>query len=461
METKSNALKDLNAIIIAENEEILASVKSNFADRVNSFEIITPCSPHTSLFNNKEIGLLIAAGSEKLLPLIKEVRSNLSNPILPFVWITPEESLIADKSSDVHLLLSDGEFDLYKVSKRISEIIKVINVFEQIPGDYTVLDKDKIFILRYMVSRDIMSVSPVIYLHSKYGYIFPALFTISQSEVFSLLSEMESKRMLKGELIDKVRVCKNCGSAHITLREVCPNCGSPDIRIEDYIHHFRCGYLGPESDFKVPGSDKLICPKCKRELKHIGVDYDRPSKTFVCNKCGSVFEEPDYTYLCFNCGETFGTDEVKRVDIKQYVITNIGQDTAFSGSLVDAFVQSVAETDQRFMPYNTFKIILEHERKRAGRYGVKSCLLDMHVVSSNLSTLELYEIINDIVSLLKLTLRETDIVSMSGRHIFILLAETPCRKIGPLKKRIEERLNVISELKTDRVKILLNSIDVK
>ena len=29
----------------------------------------------------------------------------------------------------------------------------------------------------------------------------------------------------------------------------------------------------------------LVCPKCNRQLRHIGVDYEKPSKLFTCFNC--------------------------------------------------------------------------------------------------------------------------------------------------------------------------------
>ncbi len=460
METKSNSLRDLNLLIIAEDFDIIGNVKKGFISGAGSVEVVTPCSQKV-VFNDKDFDLLVAVGSESLLTFIKKVRSTLPNPILPFLWIAREESRIIEKASDMYFLIDEENPELYRITKKILEIRSAISMFGEMDINYTSLEVEQVNVLRYILSRKIRVVTPVVYERSKYGYVFPGLFTVSKYDIFPLLDSMESEKMIKGEFVDSVRICKNCGSAHISLRKVCPNCGSSNIRMEDYIHHFRCGYLGPESDYRVAGSDKLICPKCKRELKHIGVDYDRPSQTYICNECGNIFEDPDYSYICFNCGEVFKEDEAKKFIVKKYFITKFGEDLAFSGSAADVLLASAAESDPRFLAYDVFSVILDHEKKKAKRYGKRSCLLDLTLIVNGLSVMDLYDIISDTVSLLKLNLRETDMVSMLDRHIFVLLSETPCDKAEAFLKRIEKKLKMISEVKNSRVKISFELVEIK
>jgi len=461
MEEKSDSLKDLNLLIVAEDLDAIISLEDRFIKEAGNVEVVTPCS-QTTTFINKDFDIMVTVGGENLFMFVKEVRSALHNRILPLVWVTDEKSHIIKEVSDVYYLIDGTIPPLTEILKKVSDITKVMNSFSPIAQDNTLTETDEINILRFMISRDMESIRPVIYSNSKYGYIFPALFTIAQSDVFPMLSEMEAEKMLKGEVIDRINTCKDCGSAHITLRETCPDCGSPDIKMEDYIHHFRCGYLGPESDYRVAGSDKLICPKCKRELKHIGVDYDRPSKTYVCNKCGSVFEEPNYSYLCFSCGATFNIDQVKKYNIKKYFITENGKDIAFSGTFSDILDEGVTagENDKRFLPYNMFKSILEYEKKKARRYNVKLCLLDLYLVFDEVPVLVLREVVDDILSLLKVIVRDSDVISMSGRHIFILLSGTPCSAVDSLLKRVKSKLKVIAELRTSKIKVSINPVDV-
>lgn len=65
------------------------------------------------------------------------------------------------------------------------------------------------------------------------------------------------------------------------------------------IHHFRCANISPEASYLQDG--KLICPKCRHELKHIGVDYDRPASMYYCKENNMHFSAPEVKGLCANC----------------------------------------------------------------------------------------------------------------------------------------------------------------
>ena len=452
---------NLKLLFISGDAELPPNIKAKLFQEFEEVKSITPCSPDKMSLVDAEFDVLISFSSVELLPFIKEIRSKLMNPIIPFVWITPKDSALAKEAADIYYSLEKNELLVHELLQKSAEIAKKIGVFQQSEGrHYTPLEMDKINILRYMVSREISTVSPSIHECSRYGYDFPALSTIVRSDIFPVLSDMESEEMLRGEFVDIINVCKTCGSSHIALRETCPKCGSTDIKIEDYIHHFRCGYLGPESDYIVPGSDKLVCPKCGRELRHIGVDYDKPSKVYVCNNCGNVFEKPSYSYLCFNCGEIFKLEDAKKFVIKRYTITKLGESMAVNGSVFDMYLQNAAKTDSRFLPYSVFKIMLEHEKKKARRYGTKSCLITLKLVSEEIPTLRLYEITKDMMGVLKLNLRETDIVSMFDDCIFILLPETPCDKATVLQERIQKKTEMFAEVQNGKAEFVFEHCEV-
>ena len=53
----------------------------------------------------------------------------------------------------------------------------------------------------------------------------------------------------------------------------------------------------------------LICPKCHKKLRHIGVDYDRPAVVYTCNDCENSFTSPITK-------ATFSTDKLKALGWK-------------------------------------------------------------------------------------------------------------------------------------------------
>ncbi|MGP1396928.1 MAG: response regulator [Inquilinaceae bacterium] len=112
---------------------------------------------------------------------------------------------------------------------------------------------------------------------------------------------------------DRLHVCGRCASARHNVREECPGCGSADLTEESYLHHFRCAYQGPESDFRK--GDDLVCPKCRRALTHFGRDYDRPGTMVRCRSCATTTSEPKVAFVCADCDTRADGDTVPTHDI--------------------------------------------------------------------------------------------------------------------------------------------------
>ena len=131
----------------------------------------------------------------------------------------------------------------------------------------------------------------------------------------------------KERLVDRLHTCPNCGESHLLFIECCPKCKSSNIRQESMIHHFRCANISPESTYEWDG--ELRCPKCKKILHHVGVDYDRPAVVYTCNECGNNFMRSDMKVVCTNCGLTTSPEHLVAVDINEYKLTREGL-TAFA-----------------------------------------------------------------------------------------------------------------------------------
>ena len=128
--------------------------------------------------------------------------------------------------------------------------------------------------------------------------------------------------LLKREFFDRFNVCARCDSARLHVREECTNCHSSNLIDEPYLHHFKCAFQGPESEFR-RGND-LICPKCRRELLHFGFDYDRPGTMIVCQACGHAASEPVVGFVCLDCGAHADSENCPTRDVYAYRITDQG-----------------------------------------------------------------------------------------------------------------------------------------
>ena len=127
---------------------------------------------------------------------------------------------------------------------------------------------------------------------------------------------------LRREFFDRFHVCPQCDSHRLHVREECRQCHSSHLEEEQYLHHFRCAYQGPEPEFR--RGDRLVCPKCRYELTHFGFDYDRPGSMVVCDACGHAASEPAVGFVCLDCGGHVDSDVAPPRDIYSYHLTDQG-----------------------------------------------------------------------------------------------------------------------------------------
>lgn len=167
----------------------------------------------------------------------------------------------------------------------------------------------------------------------------------------------------RNRFIDRIHVCPICSSSHLLFFETCPHCGSSDIKEESVIHHFRCANVSPESTYEQDG--ELICPKCRRELRHIGVDYDRPSSVYSCGQCGETFMYPDMRALCTNNKRSWKPDELVPIDVEEYEFTPEGI-KAFASNEVERTLSHVG-----FYGYSSMTDFVEFLRDASSR-GLQS-----------------------------------------------------------------------------------------
>ncbi len=162
------------------------------------------------------------------------------------------------------------------------------------------------------------------------GYAFPRIdaFFFNKSDAYLnghlLLQQAVVQGFLKETYFDTQHLCRNCNSGFLHYRELCPKCGGHDLNAVELIHHFRCAYVGPETDYAF--QHKLVCPKCSVQLENRGVDYDKPGHIFFCtnNLCNHKFQEAPIQVSCVNCGTVQKSSELLVKKMYQYELTREG-----------------------------------------------------------------------------------------------------------------------------------------
>ncbi|MBS7653367.1 hypothetical protein KEJ13_09605 [Candidatus Bathyarchaeota archaeon] len=131
-------------------------------------------------------------------------------------------------------------------------------------------------------------------------------------DILRFLSELG---ILTSEIRDTIITCPTCGSNRLQIHLRCPSCNSIALKRGVMIEHLSCGHLDLEEVFK--SGEQLICPKCGRALKVIGVDYRKPGTLYRCMSCGDIFQTPTTAYTC-NMGDIFSEGEAKVYLVKAY-----------------------------------------------------------------------------------------------------------------------------------------------
>lgn len=170
--------------------------------------------------------------------------------------------------------------------------------------------------LSKFLSSEIGELEPVY--DPKIGYRYQIVEAIigGSSNVEDFLNKLYEAGILERRLYDKIIYCPKCGSANISVHYCCPYCKSFNIQKSFLIEHIKCGYMDIEENFRE--GNKLICPKCHKELKKLDVDYRRAGTWCTCKNCGKSFDIPVTTHFCRDCHATSSFEDAIIKDVYAY-----------------------------------------------------------------------------------------------------------------------------------------------
>ncbi|MEZ5829392.1 MAG: response regulator [Hyphomicrobiales bacterium] len=194
--------------------------------------------------------------------------------------------------------------------------------------------------------------------------------------------------LLRHEFYDRFHVCPRCDSLRLHVREECAQCHSSNLEEQQYLHHFRCAYQGPEENFR--RGDRLVCPKCRYELTHFGFDYDRPGSMVVCDACGHAASDPAVGFMCVDCGTHVDGDVASVRDVYAYFLTEQGTGFAELGhsllgtasralrfadlplELVVALNAAAKKYNDLQQPFTLINIYYQNEREVVAEQGARA-----------------------------------------------------------------------------------------
>lgn len=305
-------------------------------------------------------------------------------------------------------------------------------------------------LLGYCFTRN-KTVTPITSRNNLIGYLFPYISLLYKNSemmvMLKLLDKLVYNKLISFKLHDYIHVCKSCNSNYINFRECCPKCDSIDIEAHDMVHHFVCAHVAPEKDFKTENG--LECPKCDKQLRHIGIDYDKPSTIYSCNSCMHEFQNTGMKALCIDCNTEQQLDELIEKRIGNYSLTQKGENHVIGNYKEQDVKKSVARGSMSFPLY---KILLRQEIQRV---KVTNCNSFFVKVSFNNPQLEILntdvkkELMHEIGGIIKSYLMEADILCAKKFNCYYLL----------LPETKEDQLERLENIQYNLAKLISDNLE--
>lgn len=281
---------------------------------------------------------------------------------------------------------------------------------------------------RYLFLRPQLSLSPLRDCRAHQVYRYPLLEAFANGEQpSSLLRKMKQRGWLEQtQLLDRLRCCDDCHSAHLNYIDVCPNCQSINIAAASFIHCFTCSHVAPQENFA--SGPHMVCPNCTTRLRHIGADYNRPLEQLHCHDCQSSFAEPLVIARCLSCGRPQAPEKLPVLPIAAWQLSDAGQEAARLGvaSQPAAAVSSQDLAPAAFISMTDWMMNLARRHGQAD-FSLIGLRLDFPPgFSQQLGNKGLQALLEAFAARLQELMRDTDILSRLGQHLFwIALPQTP------------------------------------
>jgi len=174
-------------------------------------------------------------------------------------------------------------------------------------------------LIEELLAGNITDIKPVIDLSLKLGFSYPqveGLLSLSTQETHELLESLTEAALLEKHPHSRLLFCSECHSPNLKAGDGCPKCYSWNIARGRILEHLQCGNLSLEEEYIT--DNRYICPRCHRELKFLGTDYQSLGINYQCHSCKSIFSQPLTTWQCLNCSRFFVEKDVTETFVYSY-----------------------------------------------------------------------------------------------------------------------------------------------
>lgn len=320
---------------------------------------------------------------------IQRIRKS-DNPSIylkPIFVSTKRAFLRLEKNVDGYL----GDSELEGIEDKVTDLLDRITEIKQFtfPKHSTFHQKNFIKLCQFLLTRDLKLEavrSRKAHMGYQYNFVNYLVPDLELNQFLDLANDMKNIGFIQTELAERVNLCRSCSSSYLHFVETCHKCKSIDIETESLIHHFRCAYIGPESDFKQ--EDVLACPKCDKILRHIGVDYDKPSDIINCNSCNHQSQQSSIIANCVDCGTSNDLSKLHSKEMYNIQLTEQGKNLALNPlSLFGEYSETKEDQLELEILTSTFNLLVRQEAKKLYPKKLASYTIDISFSEVTLSTL--------------------------------------------------------------------------
>ena len=179
--------------------------------------------------------------------------------------------------------------------------------------------------------------------HPGRGFLYPDIELPTLEEQTRFLESFERTGLVTRNPSISIMQCASCNSHKFCSTFTCKLCRSPNIFRGSAIMHEPCGNIDFYDKYATEDGT-LVCQKCNKNLKAIGVDYSRLDHIYKCLNCNAMLSDIDQLYKCIDCGKPSTLDESKITLLNEYLFD---MDKLTSVVSVDKYILSaIKELDK-------------------------------------------------------------------------------------------------------------------
>ncbi len=421
---------------------VLGDISASRLDR----QALQALSPEPVPNESPRAFLAVGLDSARLMDTVRALRADDRHGYFPLFAERPDDLDASPQRAELDSLVDAFVTDLGTTEERArgfwGEVTASWTASPETPDER---------LLAYLLLRGDQPLHPVRDWQTRELYYYPLLRCLSGGDGLHLLNVLSSRGAIAREqLVERLRLCPSCSSAHLVFVDTCPACHSLELQRDEALHCFTCGHVGSQRTFLTGGA--MTCPNCRTRLRHIGTDYDRPLENHSCGACGEMFAEPDVLARCAVCNDTSTTDELVVREIASYRLTDYGRMLALhgdAGDLADIFDQN------QYLRLPVFEHVLQWQAQVVSRH--EAChfsllliqLTNLEELADGLGRGRLSMLLYGFAERLQELVRTSDLCTRTREQDFwLLLPQTDAKGSRLFLERLEELTQASESLRS-------------